>query len=115
MALFILDFQRPGWPTTPYYLGISKKEGWKLSVYLLLPTSNVRDLDELLGLHATLTVIVQDRAGNSSPPVTFSLGFDYRASVEEPQASSFDDNFLGTIPVRELWRDVGPFNTIYPD
>jgi hypothetical protein len=113
MSLFILDFQRPGWPTTPYYLGIKKDYGREISGYLLLHTSNIRDLDELISLNATLTLIIQDRKGNTSAPVRFPLSFNYMARTEEPEGGSFEDHFIGIIPVIELWHDVGPSN-IYP-
>ncbi len=108
MRMFILDFQRPGWPTSPYYLGIGKGERRRLSGYLILYTSNVPNLDDLISLDAELTVIIQDRAENSSQPVAFPLTFDYRAKAEEPEAGTFEEVSLGMIPVIELWQDLGP-------
>ncbi len=108
MSMFILDFQRSGWPTTPYYLGIGKGDRKKFSGYLILYTSIAPNLDDLINLDAELTVIIDDKAGNSSKPVTFPLAFDYRAKSEKPEAGSFKEVFLGMIPVYELWQDLGP-------
>jgi hypothetical protein len=107
MNMFILDFQRTGWPTTPYYLGIKKGDRDRLSGHMRLYTNQVARLDELIYLDSELTVIIEDKQGNYSNAVTFPLDFDYRVTAEEPEPGSFEDVYLGMIPVYELWEDIG--------
>ncbi len=91
MSMIIIDFEK----LSPKYLRVGKGKKKKLSGYFILYTS--AGGDGLSGRGAEVEVIVEDRAGNSSKSVMFSVEFDYRAKEEKPADGLFDDVRLGVI------------------
>jgi hypothetical protein len=84
----------------PYPLSIIriKEENRKeLSGYIYLHTSTAADSLDFITL--TLTVNVQDRAGNFSQPVVFPLSLGPRFTQEAPPQGIFKEQELGPVMV----------------
>ena len=86
----------------PYPLSITrlKAENQKeFSGYVYLNSSGA-DLSGLNYVQVNLTIWVQDRAGNFSEPVNFSLSMNIRYKQEPPPPGKFEENDLGPILVQ---------------
>lgn len=103
MKEFVCTIHQPGVGIYPVSI-IRIKEGnqKELSGFLFLTISAFRNL-ELLEL--TLTVQIQDRAGQFSKPLEFPLSINSRYAQEPPPAGVFQENNLGPIMIQ--LRTVG--------
>jgi hypothetical protein len=103
MKAFFCTIHQPGVGIYPVSITRIKEENQKeLSGYLFLNVSAFRNLDLL---ELTLTVQIQDRAGQFSEPANFPLSINSRYAQQPPPAGVFQDNSLG--PVMIQLRTVG--------
>ena len=103
MKAFFCTIHQPGVGTYP--VGITRiKEGnqKELSGYLFLNITSYRNLEFVI---LTLTVQIQDRAGQFSKPVEFPLAINSRYGQEPPPEGAFQENNLGPILIQ--LRTVG--------
>ncbi len=87
-------------PGQTYPMGItrvSKENGKEFSGYLYLSTAS--PATPLEGTSITLTVQIQDRSGNFSPPAVFPLTLKSRATQEAPPQGVFKERDLGPVMV----------------
>jgi hypothetical protein len=78
------------------FLRIPESQRRELSGFLYLNTSGSQGL---VFMSLTLMVEIQDRAGNLSWPVSFSLAFNPRAEQENPPLGIFREEEVGPIMV----------------
>ena len=87
------------------YLKVPEGQGGELSGFIYLNTGAGQSLPFF---HLTLQVEIQDRAGNLSWPVSFSLAFNHRAEQEPPPPGLFHDQEIGPIMVFLDLQTGGP-------
>ncbi len=103
MKAIFCKIHQPGVGTYPVSITQIKEGNQKeLSGYLFLNISAFRNL-ELLEL--TLTVQIQDRAGQFSKPLEFPLSINSLYAQEPPPPEAFQENNLGPIMIQ--LRTVG--------
>ena len=89
--------EQPGIGTRPVSITrIPEDQQRELSGYLYLNTAGATDSNFAA---LSLTVQIQDQAGNFSEPVSFSLSFNPRALQEEAPPGVFQDRELGPIMI----------------
>ncbi len=76
---------------------VSKENGKEFSGYLYLSTAS--PATPLEGTSITLTLQIQDRSGNFSPPAVFPLTLKSRATQEAPPQGVFKERDLGPVMV----------------
>jgi hypothetical protein len=97
MKAFFCTVDQPGLATYPLSITRIKEGNQKeLSGYLFLNISAFRKLDFV---ELTLTVEIQDRAGNFSKPANFPLFINSRYAQEPPPPGAFQENNLGPIMI----------------
>ena len=109
MRYIVSTLYQPGWGDYPVSrTRIRKGDRKELNGYVYLNTL-IPGGYSFLNFHTiTLTVHIQDKAGNFSKPMEFRLYFDPRATVqEEPPAGVFKEQALGPIMVKLHPFDVG--------
>mgnify|MGYP000595608077 CR=1 FL=1 len=95
-AIYATVVQPGRGPLATAPIPLAEDQRRELSGFLYLHTSGHQGLAfETL----TLTVQVRDRAGNFSPPVSFSLALNPRAGREEPPPGIFQERALGPLLV----------------
>jgi len=98
MKAFFCTIDQPGMATYPVTITRIKEGNQKeLSGYLFLNISTFRNLNFV---QLTLTVQIQDRAGQFSEPVKFPLFINSRYAQEPPPAGVFQENNLGPIMIQ---------------
>ena len=98
MKAFFCTIHQPGLATYPLSITRIKEGNQKeLSGYLFLNISAFRKLDFV---ELTLTVQIQDRAGQFSKPANFPLFINSRYAQEPPPAAVFQENNLGPIMIQ---------------
>ena len=103
MKAFFCTIHQPGMGTYPVSITRIKEGNQKgLSGYLFLTVSAFRKLDFV---ELTLTIQIQDRAGQFSEPVNFPLSINSRYAQEPPPEGVFQENNLGPILIQ--LRTVG--------
>jgi hypothetical protein len=103
MKAFFCTIHQPGMGTYPVSITrIQEGNQKELSGYLFLDVSPFRNLDFV---ELTLTVQIQDRAGQFSKPVEFPLSINSRYAQEPPPEGVFQENNLGPILIQ--LRTVG--------
>lgn len=103
MRAFFSTIHQPGVGIYPVSITrIQEGNQKELSGFLFLTVSAFRNLDLL---ELTLTVQIQDRAGQFSKPVEFPLSINSRYAQEPPPAGVFQENNLGPIMIQ--LRTVG--------
>jgi hypothetical protein len=97
MKAVYCNIDQPGTSTHPVSITrIPKDQQRELSGYLYLTTPGMAGMN--FG-NLVLTVQIQDRAGNFSEPLSFSLSFNPRARQEEAPPGLFQDKELGPIMI----------------
>jgi hypothetical protein len=103
MAFFNVLVEVPAGPSTPIRMSVPSDETHFLSGYLTL---NAREFDatdqELFAGWVRLSVALENRAGQSSPPLVFNLSFVEAAQPTAPPEGVFADKDLGSIPVQQI-------------
>ena len=97
MKYILCAIAQPGMGTYPVsFTKIKEENRQQLSGYIYLYTGGVggSNLSEI-----TLTVHIQDRAGNFSNPVLFPLLFQLGAKQEDPPPDTFQERDLGPIMI----------------
>jgi hypothetical protein len=87
------------------YLKVPEGQGGELSGFIYLNTGAGQTLPFI---QLTLQLEIQDRAGNLSRPVSFSLAFNPRAEQETPPSGLFQDKEIGPIMVSLDLQTGGP-------
>ena len=97
MKYIVCTIDQPGIGTSPVsFTRIKEENRQQLSGYIYLNTAGV---DGLNFSSLTLTVQIQDRAGNFSDPVSFSLQFRMGVRQETPPTNTFQEIELGPIMI----------------
>ncbi len=97
MKFIICSLEASGSGSQPTcFIRILEDQQRYLSGYIYLFTGGAQNLNSLNFL---MRVVIQDKAGQYSEPVSFSLNFDPRAKPEAPPLGVFQDKELGPIMV----------------
>ena len=97
MKNIICTVNQAGRGTYPVcFVRIPESQRRDLSGFLYLNTSTSQGLDFT---NLTLQIEIQDRAGNMSWPISFSLAFNPRAEQEDPPFGTFREEELGPIMI----------------
>lgn len=97
MKRIICAVSQPGRGSHPVsYVKVPEGHRGELSGFIYLNTSAGQGLSFI---HLTLEVEIEDRAGNLSKPVFFSLAFNPRIEQQTPPPGLFEDNEIGPIMV----------------
>jgi hypothetical protein len=87
------------------FIKIPPDQQRNLSGYIYLPTAGTQNLDFL---NLSLKVTIQDRTGQYSDPLSFTLTFDPRAKQENPPPGIFQERELGPIMIKLIPGGVTP-------
>lgn len=80
------------------YTRIAKERRKEFSGYVYLNTMSSASYTSTIFYNLSLTIQIQDRAGNFSPPVVVPLNFEYRAGAQVlPPSGKFEEKDLGPI------------------
>ena len=82
------------------YTRIAKQRGKEFSGYVYLNTMASASYTSTIFYNLSLTLQIQDRAGNYSEPVVVPLNFEYRAGAQaSPPTGKFEEQDLGPIMI----------------
>jgi len=87
------------------FIKIPHDQQRNLSGYIYLPTAGIQNLDFL---NISLKVTIQDRTGQYSESLSFTLTFDPRAKQENPPPGIFQERELGPIMIKLTPGGVTP-------
>ena len=97
MKTIICEVSQAGRGSYPVsYVKVPPGQGGELSGFIYLNSGGGQGLPFI---YLTLQVEIQDRAGNLSRPVSFSLVFNPRAEQEPPPPGLFQDKEIGPVMV----------------
>jgi len=98
MKTIVCTVDQAGSGTYPVsFINIAEGQKNELSGFIYLTTFQSQGLNHLT---LALTVQIQDRAGNDSPPVSFPLRFSPFAKEEPPPEGIFQEKDLGPIMIQ---------------
>jgi hypothetical protein len=87
------------------YIPIAKKDAKELSGYIYWNSLGSGDSGWLNYLDLTAEVWIQDRAGHTSKPVTYTVSLLEQTKQEQPPAGMFKENELGSINTQIFSQD----------
>lgn len=97
MQRIVCVLDQPGSGTYPAsFIPVPEDQKKELSGYIYLRTFQCQGVSHLT---LSLTVQIQDRAGNYSAPASFPLRFDPTAKQENPPEGAFPEKDLGPIMI----------------
>ncbi|MGB9698105.1 MAG: hypothetical protein ACPL5I_01860 [Thermodesulfobacteriota bacterium] len=98
MKYILCEVFQPGMGDCPLsFIKIPPDQQRNLSGYIYLPTAGIHNLDFL---NLSLKVTIQDRIGQNSESLSFTLTFDPKAEQESPPPGIFQERELGPIMIK---------------